>query len=67
MLFQEHIASFEVWMVGFWPPETGEEGVCVPACTLTLSVEGPGRAAGQGLPGLRLEDVRGGAAQEAQR
>lgn len=54
-------------MVGFWPPETGEEGVCVPACTLTLSVEGPGRAAGQGLPGLRHEDVRGGAAQEAQR
>lgn len=60
LVIQEHTASFEVWMVGFWPPESGEEGTCVPICTLTLSVEeGPGRAAGAGAPWAKARGCEG--------
>lgn len=38
-------------MVGFWPPETGEEGVRVPVCTLTEGEEGPGSGGRLGCEG----------------
>lgn len=56
-LSQEYLSSFEVWVVEFWPPETGVEVERKGSvCTLTLSVKGEylgtkGRGPGRGRQG----------------
>lgn len=54
-LIQDYVSSFEVWVVGFWPPATGEEvGEQGPRALLHTHTEWEGGALGPPGPGKRV-------------